>query len=120
MTEILLDGIRLYGYHGCTEDEQQVGSWFEIDLAIRADVTPEALERDQIGGTIDYSKALEVVKRDFATPCHLLEHLAYKISVSLLDTFESAQKTDITIRKIAPPMPGNVRSAAVRFSLTRK
>jgi len=118
--QILLNGIRLYGHHGVGTDEQQVGSWYEIDLAIEADVTPAALEHDVLSGTIDYSAVLRLVRQEFATPSQLLEHLAYRISKSLLDAFSKASKADICLKKIAPPMPGNLHSAAVKFSLSRE
>ncbi|MBR3733304.1 MAG: dihydroneopterin aldolase [Bacteroidaceae bacterium] len=118
--QILLNGIRLYGHHGVGTDEQQVGSWYEIDLTIEACVTSAALDHDDLSGTIDYSAVLQVIQQEFATPSRLLEHLACRISKSLLANFAMAQQVDICVKKIAPPMPGNVRSAAVRLSFTRE
>ena len=117
--QILLNTIRLYGYHGVSPEEQQVGSWFEIDVAIAADVATTALEHDDLSGTIDYSEALRIVRQQFATTSRLLENLAYRTSRALLEAFPIAQQVDITIRKMAPPMPGNVRSAGFRLSLPR-
>ena len=119
-SSITLNAIRLYGYHGVSSEEQQVGSWFEIDVAITADVATSALEHDDLSGTIDYSEALRIVKQEFATTSRLLENLAYRVSRALLEAFPTAQQVGITVRKMAPPMPGNVRSAGFRLSLTRE
>ena len=119
-SSIKLNGIRLYGHHGVTEIEQKVGSWYEIDLTIEADISPAALEHDDIQGTIDYSAVLTVVKDEFATPSRLLEHLANRVAHAILSSFDRALAVSICVHKLAPPMPGNVRSAAVSLTLTRK
>ena len=120
MTHISLNGIRLYGFHGVSAEEQQVGSWFEIDLVISAAVSDAALLDDDLSGTIDYSQVLHIVQTQFATPSRLLEHLAHRTATALLNTFPMAQEADITVHKLAPPMRGHVRSAAVRLTLARK
>ena len=118
-SSIKLNGIRLYGHHGVTEIEQKVGSWYEIDLTIEADISPAALEHDDIQGTIDYSAVLDVVKDEFSTPSRLLEHLAARIAHAILRSFDRAMAVNVCVQKLAPPMRGNVRSAAVSLTFTR-
>lgn len=119
MTHISLNGIRLYGFHGVSKQEHRVGSWFEIDLTIAAEVSDAALLDDNLCGTIDYSAALRIVQEQFAIHSRLLEHLSHRTATALLNIFPAAQQVDITIHKISPPMPCNVRSAAVRTALRR-
>ena len=118
-TKILLNGIRLYGHHGVGKDEQTVGSWYEIDIVITADISAAAYHDDDLGGTINYADVLTIIKHEFSTPAQLLEHLAYRISKAVLETFARALQIDIYIQKVAPPLRGNIYSAAVRFSLSR-
>lgn len=118
-SSITLNRIRLYGHHGLAEAEQKVGSWYEIDLTIEADVSAAALEHDDIQGTIDYSAVLRVVKDEFCTPCRLLEHLAYRIANAVLHSFDKAKAINICVRKLAPPMQGNLRDAAINLSVTK-
>ena len=119
-SSIKLNGIRLYGHHGLTKAEQHVGSWYEIDLAIEADVSAAALEHDDIQGTIDYSAVLTVVKNEFGIPSRLLEHLAHRIAHAILRSFDKALAINICVHKLAPPMPGNIHDASVSLTITRK
>ena len=47
-TVIRLNDIRLYGHHGITEDERQVGSHFVINLAMTVNVGTGDLAHDTL------------------------------------------------------------------------
>ena len=117
---IKINSLRLYGHHGVTEKEQKVGSWYEIDLTIDADISPAALEHDDLQGTIDYSAVLRIVKDEFAIPSKLLEHFANRVSHAILHSFDRALTVTICVHKIAPPMPGNIHSVAVRLTISKE
>ncbi len=42
---ITLDNIRLYGYHGASENERELGQRFEIDVEIIADLSGGCRDR---------------------------------------------------------------------------
>ena len=37
MSVISIENMEFYAYHGCFKEEQQIGTWFQIDLNIEAD-----------------------------------------------------------------------------------
>ena len=117
---IKINALRIYGHHGVTEKEQKVGSWYEIDLTIDADISPAALEHGDLHGTIDSSAVLRIVKDEFAIPSRLLEHLANRVSHAILHSFDRALAVTICVHKIAPPMPGNMHSAAVQLTISKE
>lgn len=114
---IRLNGIRLYGHHGCSAQEQQVGSWYMLDIAVEADITPAALQHDELSGTIDYSVILQTVKAEFHPTAQLLEHIAWRIAKAILADFPAAKAATVTVQKLAPPMPGNIAGAAVTLTI---
>ena len=116
-TKIQLEGIRLYGFHGISKEEQSVGSWFEINVSLEVNVTEEALVSDNIAGTVDYSDVLNVIRGVFAASSRLLEHLAYGIAQKLCDSFDTIDAVCIQVRKLAPPVPANVGCSAVELTV---
>lgn len=114
-SRIQLNGIHLYGFHGVSAEEQAVGSWFQIDVSLNAKVTFDALNHDNLRGTVDYSGVLEVIKKEFAVNSKLMEHLAYRIAKRLFSYSQSISQIQIRIQKKTPPMPTNVDSSAVEF-----
>ncbi len=116
-TKIQLDRIRLYGFHGVSLEEQAVGSWFEIDVSLEVNTTEEDLASDNIERTVDYSKVLDIVESIFSVKSRLLEHLAYKISRKLCESFSSINTVSIRIQKLAPPVRTSVGCSAVELTV---
>ncbi len=116
---ISLNKVRLYGFHGVPASEKAVGSWFEIDLTIGVDLGDSALRDDKLEGTVDYSRVLAEVKDEFKHVANLIEHLAYNIAGRVFAISPTINSVHITVKKIAPPMSGNVGSSAVDFEFTR-
>ena len=117
---IKLNGIRLYGHHGATPLDQKVGAWYETDIAIRVKVEDAALLHDNLDGTINYADVLDSVLQQFNIPSCLLEHLAHRIAQAILQQFSKAQEVTVVLRKLNPPMPYNIRSAAVELTVKRQ
>lgn len=114
-SKVQLTGIRLYGFHGVSDEEQTVGSWFEINISIETNISPQAFLSDKLEGTLDYSKVLQVIEEVFSHKVRLLEHLAYKISEQLISQFQEISQICIQVRKMTPPMPTNVKSSSVEL-----
>jgi len=116
---IIVQGIEFYGFHGCSEAEREIGHRYEVDLEIEADLS-EAGERDELGRTIDYGRAVEIVlKIGQGDSVQLMETLAHRIAVTLLEEFPPARSVRVGVRKRLPPVPGTVASAGVEISRSR-
>jgi FolB domain-containing protein len=92
---IELRGLRFVGTHGALPEEVVRPQPFEVDLELIADLR-EAGRSDALEATVDYGELCEavrtVIEGDHAT---LLEH--------------------VTVRKLRPPVPVALASAAVRI-----
>ena len=118
--KIKLNEIKLYGFHGVTNEEQNVGSWFTINLVVQTEVNPESMVGDRLSGTVDYSKLSDCIVREFEIKSKLLEHLAFRISKSLFENFQTIEQITIEICKQTPPISVNMKSASVEFVFSKE
>ena len=107
---VSLHNIRIHGKHGLYPEESVLGNWFEIDVDIRATVQPEAE-----WPFIDYTAVNKVVHELFIKPTQLLETLVRRIHEALKTISPDGAVIGVAIRKMHPPMPGDVGYAQVRY-----
>ena len=115
MSIISIENMEFYAYHGCFKEEQQIGTWFQIDLNIEAD-TSKAELTDNLEDTIDYQSVYTVVKQQMMKKSKLLEHVARRILDAIMTKFP-VLSAEISIRKKNPPLGGKI--GAVTVKLTR-
>lgn len=117
MNSVILEGLRLYAYHGVLEQERKVGAYFILDIEIETDFAP-AMETDELEGTISYADVFEVVKQEMAIPSKLLEHVGGRIIEALKARFKNIYKVSIRIMKENPPMGADLKAAGVCIQCT--
>src|ERR1700741_980633 len=83
---IRVEGIQLYAYHGCFEEEQKIGQIYIVDVILEADLS-RACETDMLTDTIDYARVYEIVKKQSETSSKLIEHFASRIKKALYEEF---------------------------------
>jgi len=111
MLTVSLHNIRIHGKHGLYPEEAILGNWFEVDVDVKAAV----LTTTEKWPFIDYSVINTCVHDIFAKPTHLLETLVQKIHESLKSIAPEGSVVRVAIRKMHPPMPGDVAYAQVCF-----
>jgi FolB domain-containing protein len=110
--EILLEGMRFYGFHGLNPEERALGQRFIVDLAIGADLRP-AGRSDDVADTISYSEVFHRVRPAVEEERYdLLEALGERISAIVLDGFPRARAVTVTIRKPGVAIRGSILDAA--------
>ena len=115
---ISLENIRLYGYHGATPSERELGQRFEVDVEITADLS-EAVAEDSMKKTVNYEKVYRLVESEVVEEkYHLLETMADKIARDVLKTFD-ATKVLVRIRKPNVPIAGAIDHVEVEVTHTR-
>lgn len=113
--KLRLSNISLYGCHGVTEAERQVGRPFEVDVELTLDLTAAA-ETDDLGAAVDYAEICQLVRRIHeAGPYRLLEALAGHIAKDILDRFPVEEVT-VRVRKPHPPAGGIIGAAEVEIT----
>ncbi len=112
MDILKLNSMRFHAYHGCLPQEYQVGNDYEVDLALSVDLKKACLS-DRLEDTINYALAYEVVNEYMQKPVQLIEHLAEEITAALRRRYPQIQEINIHLRKLNPPIAGQIESAEV-------
>jgi len=103
------------GTHGALPEEALRPQPFEVDLELLVDLRP-AGRSDELAATIDYAELCEAARAVIEGPhALLLEHLAEKVAERALAVAHGrAQGVVVTVRKLRPPVPVELATAAVR------
>lgn len=115
MAKILIEGIKLYAYHGCMEEEGRIGRTFIVDVILDADLK-KASTSDKLSDTIDYVAVYEIVKTEMSVRSKLLEHVAKRIYDRLRKQFPQIKSAEVKVTKLDPPINGIVESTSVVIS----
>ena len=104
MSQIALEGMRFYAYHGFYEEEQVIGNNYVIDVYIHTDFS-EAAEEDDLYKTINYETVYLICQKEMRIKTKLLETIVARILFGLKYQFQNIQEVTIKIKK-ENPMPG--------------
>ena len=112
---ILLQGLRFMGTHGALPEEAERPQPFEVDLELLVDLRP-AGRTDDLASTVNYAELCEAARAVIEGPhALLLEHLAEQVAQRALAVAQGrAQGVVVTVRKLRPPVPVELATAAVR------
>ena len=109
---IEVNGLRLFARHGVLDQERRVGNTFEVTLHLRYPIS-EAMLTDDVASTLNYAEVVDVVKEVMTTPSRLLERVAYRIYETLLHRWPDIEGGSITVRKLTPPIPAQLKDVAI-------
>jgi 7,8-dihydroneopterin aldolase/epimerase/oxygenase len=108
MLTVSLHKIKLTAPIGLYPQEYILGNSFEVDVDVSL---PDA----QPWPFADYTKIHEVVMATFSQPGQLLETFVYNIHSSLKVEFSFAGKIKVSVRKMNPPISGEVAYSQVSY-----
>ncbi len=116
---IRLCNMQFYGRHGVNPEEQVLGQRFEVDVDLRVDTRPAALQ-DDLHLTINYAQVYKAVKQiveeeHFA----LIEALAETIAMHIGRHF-APESVRVCVRKPHAPIKGVLDYVAVDIERTKE
>jgi 7,8-dihydroneopterin aldolase/epimerase/oxygenase len=104
---IEVNGVRVFAYHGCLEEESRIGGHYRVDISVEGDfATAEAT--DKLTDTIDYGRVTTLVKEQMAQRSHLIEHVARRILDALKAEWKGTYRWRVRLVKEHPPVAGAV------------
>ena len=109
---IEVNGIKLYGFHGCLEEEGLIGGNYVVDISLTTDFQLAA-ETDTLENTIDYVIVNQIVKQEMAIRSKLIEHVGQRIVERIKNEIGSLLQIRIKVVKICPPINGDVKNVAI-------
>lgn len=105
--EILLEGMRFYGYHGVHPEEQRLGQRFVVDVALAVSLR-SAGESDDLAQTVSYSSAFAEIRRVVeGEPRQLIEAVAEEIASVMLALDPRVQRVKVRVAKPEAPVKGS-------------
>ncbi len=106
----------MVGAHGALPEEQERAQPFEVDLDLTADLSAAGAS-DDLADTVDYGAVVAAAERVVAGERHrLLERLATRIADDVLALDGRITAVTVTVRKLRPPVPVDLASAAVTIT----
>ena len=108
MLTVSLHGIKIHAPIGLYPEEKITGNDFEIDVDVWL---PDA----QPWPFADYTLIHKTVAEIFQQPAELLETVVFNIHSSIKAGIPFAEKIKVTVRKLNPPMKGNVAYSQVCY-----
>ena len=115
---ILLQGIRLEGRHGASDEERSMPQEFEVDLVVEADLAAAA-DSDTLADTVDYGPLVEICRSTVETGSYrLLERIAGTIAERVLAT-PGVLACTVRVRKLAVPIDADLDFAQVEIRRSR-
>ncbi|NER18892.1 dihydroneopterin aldolase [Spongiivirga citrea] len=119
MGVIEVTNIKVYAYHGCLVEEGKIGSDYRVDLEVEADLSTSA-QSDNLKDTVDYVLLNQIVKDEMAIRSKLLEEVANRILVRILNESDLVKKATVWVSKINPPIGGNVEKVTIKMTKKRE
>lgn len=112
--KIIINGLKVFAYHGCTPGEQEEGQEFLIDLELEYDFSAAA-DGDDLGCAVDYdSLASAVHELAVRERYNLLESLVVRIGEHILDK-TPAERVLVRVHKPEAPMRCEVEDVAAEM-----
>ena len=111
---ITVEGIKVYAYHGCLEEEGKIGGNYSVDVYMKTDFSEAAL-LDDLTKTIDYVEVYDIVKAEMAIRSKLIEHVGQRIMDKLMNRLKQIKSCKVRVTKYNPPMNGNVEKVSIEI-----
>ena len=99
-TQISLTGISAIGYHGVLPEERVQGQEFIVDLLL--EIAPPS--KDELIQTVNYAELAQLVVAEITgEPCQLIETLAQRIAIRVLEN-SKVKYVSVTVHKPKAPI----------------
>lgn len=116
MITIELLDMRFYAHHGCFEEEQEIGTYFSVDVSMESPCSLVSVQSDRLEDTINYQTVYDAVKEEMMQSSHLLEHVAGRIVNRLKNDFPQSKAVKVCISKLSPSLGGQVGASKVTLT----
>ncbi|MGI6307024.1 MAG: dihydroneopterin aldolase [Dethiobacteria bacterium] len=116
--KLVLKDMDFYAYHGVLAAEKELGQRFQVTVKVFCNLR-QAASSDLLTESLDYAKIYrEVQKIVEGRRFNLLEALAEAIAARILAI--GARAVQVKVKKMHPPLPGQLAYAAVEITRSRE
>ena len=90
-----------------------IGGEYLVNAIVETD-TSRAEQNDLLESTVDYVSIYSVLKKEMSIPSKLLEVVLERIIEGIKKIDDNIDSVDVSIKKLSPPIGGNVDSVELR------
>ena len=113
LSKIYVNNAWFYSFHGCLHEESVIGAEYLVTVVVETN-TDVAEKNDDLKSTVDYVDIYNAIKTEMYKPSKLLESVMERMIVSIKEISGDASVVDVSIKKLSPPIGGNVDSVELR------
>lgn len=118
--KIIIEGLKLFAYHGVNPEEKRDGQHFIIDLTAETNLD-NAGKTDDLEKTVSYAKIIKTIKRVMVEDKYdLIERVAYRIIEQVFEEYEALKVITVRVRKPEAPISAEFSYVAVELTRTRE
>ncbi|MGO4548692.1 dihydroneopterin aldolase [Paenibacillus sp. 2TAB23] len=118
MDNMIIKGMRFYGYHGVFPEENKLGQKYEVDIELAMDLE-QAAATDDLTCTVNYAEVHALAKTIVEGPAFkLIEALTGHIASRVLEAYTMVN--EVTVRVTKPNPPFDIHFDGVTVELRRK
>ncbi len=119
MTDVIrLQNMIFYGYHGVSAAEKETGRRYEVDCELFLDLTKPG-KSDRLTDTVNYAQVYETIETVMISKKYaLIEAIAQDIAERILAD-SRIEQVIVRVRKMIPPIPGNLDHIEVEIKRGR-
>ncbi len=119
MDKILINGLKLFAYHGVNPEEKENGQNFIFDIELSVNMN-KVCYSDHVEDTISYAKVVKTVRRVFTSQKYdLLEKCAQVVSDAIFEEYPDVLKIELTLKKPEAPVSAEFAYMGVHISRSR-
>lgn len=119
---VALNDVKFYALHGYYPEEQLIGNFFlvsaEVTFLPQADNQAIANDTENIEKTVNYEVINAIMIEEMANTQKMLETVVRNILDRLLATYSFLLTAQVGVRKMHPPMPGEIGHSFVQLKYT--
>ena len=113
LSKIYVNNAWFYSFHGCLHEESVIGAEYLVNAVVETN-TDMAEKNDNLKSTVDYVDIYNAIKTEMDKPSKLLESVMERMIVSIKRISGDASVVEVSIKKLSPPIGGNVDSVELR------
>lgn len=112
---VALKDVKCFALHGYYPEEQLIGNHFIIDL--ETEFIPQGFD-DELAQTVNYEDLNEIILNEMKNTQKLLETVLKNIISKVINIYPFVEHVNVSIKKINPPMPGQIGHSFVQLYYT--
>lgn len=119
MDKIVIEDIKIYGYHGVLPEEKKNGQYFYVSAYLMLDLKRAGVS-DKLNNTVNYAEVTDIIQDTFVeTAYDTIEAAAESVLEAVLNSSDIISAATIKVRKPDAPIDAEFGDVSVEITRSR-